>query len=266
MTYPPQGQAPLARTHVHRCRLPLKRSRMRIFADLDPPQTFALRADATLGNERQMVGRSGRARCKRSQRLQTRSRVRTTLQGCATLPPTWTDPRLAPSKGTLSRSLARRLFHEAFIRIVRNPAPVLLIAFKEPLLGGRAGHTFDDPLLAFAVHPVAIVSVAFEQALLRLGLRSIVERVGEPTHFVSPAYRHRSHEGPPTGARRIDNSKLGASEGAGPDSRHVAPEPVGGSRRGGIPGLGHPASAFRWANPATQARTSPPGPHESNRR
>jgi hypothetical protein len=27
---------------------------MRIFADLDPPQTFALRADEILGNERQM--------------------------------------------------------------------------------------------------------------------------------------------------------------------------------------------------------------------
>jgi hypothetical protein len=32
----------------------------------------------------------------------TRSRVRTTLQRCATLPPTWTDPCLAPSKGTIS--------------------------------------------------------------------------------------------------------------------------------------------------------------------
>ena len=76
-----------------------------LFADFYPPQTFALRADATLGNERQMVGRSGRARCKRSQRLQTRSRVRTTLQGCATLPPTWTDARLAPSKGTKARTI-----------------------------------------------------------------------------------------------------------------------------------------------------------------
>src|ERR671930_180020 len=28
---------------------------MRIFADFDPPQTFALRADETLGNERQTV-------------------------------------------------------------------------------------------------------------------------------------------------------------------------------------------------------------------
>ena len=91
-----------------------------LFADFYPPQTFALRADATLGNERQMVGRSGRARCKRSQRLQTRSRVRTTLQGCATLPPTWTDARLAPSKGTLARgskgtflpiSIRRKLLH-----------------------------------------------------------------------------------------------------------------------------------------------------------
>jgi hypothetical protein len=34
---------------------------MRIFADLDPPQTFALRADEILGNERQTVWRSGRA-------------------------------------------------------------------------------------------------------------------------------------------------------------------------------------------------------------
>jgi len=92
-----------------------------LFADFYPPQTFALRADATLGNERQMVGRSGRARCKRSQRLQTRSRVRTTLQGCATLPPTWTDARLAPrlwlslargSKGTfLPISIRRKLLH-----------------------------------------------------------------------------------------------------------------------------------------------------------
>jgi hypothetical protein len=32
-----------------------------LFADLDPPQTFALRADAILGNERQIVWRSGRA-------------------------------------------------------------------------------------------------------------------------------------------------------------------------------------------------------------
>jgi hypothetical protein len=31
------------------------------FADLDPPQTFALRADEILGNERQKVWRSGRA-------------------------------------------------------------------------------------------------------------------------------------------------------------------------------------------------------------
>ena len=31
------------------------------FADLDPPQTFALRADEILGNERQTVWRSGRA-------------------------------------------------------------------------------------------------------------------------------------------------------------------------------------------------------------
>jgi hypothetical protein len=31
------------------------------FADLDPPQTFALRVDEILGNERQMVWRSGRA-------------------------------------------------------------------------------------------------------------------------------------------------------------------------------------------------------------
>jgi hypothetical protein len=34
---------------------------MSLFADLDPPQTFALRADEILGNERQMVWRSGRA-------------------------------------------------------------------------------------------------------------------------------------------------------------------------------------------------------------
>jgi hypothetical protein len=34
---------------------------MRIFADLDPPQTFALKADEILGNERQTVWRSGRA-------------------------------------------------------------------------------------------------------------------------------------------------------------------------------------------------------------
>jgi hypothetical protein len=32
-----------------------------IFADFDPPQTFALRADEILGNERQTVWRSGRA-------------------------------------------------------------------------------------------------------------------------------------------------------------------------------------------------------------
>jgi hypothetical protein len=48
----------------------LLRKSMAFFADFYPPQTFALRADATLGNERQKVGRSGRARCKRSQRLQ----------------------------------------------------------------------------------------------------------------------------------------------------------------------------------------------------
>jgi hypothetical protein len=34
---------------------------MRIFADLDPPQTFALTADEILGNEWQMVWISGRA-------------------------------------------------------------------------------------------------------------------------------------------------------------------------------------------------------------
>ena len=57
-----------------------------LFADFDPPQTFALRADEILGNERQTVWRSGRA-------LQawpapaTRSRVRITLQGCATPSP-----------------------------------------------------------------------------------------------------------------------------------------------------------------------------------
>jgi hypothetical protein len=31
------------------------------FANFDPPQTFALRADEILGNERQTVWRSGRA-------------------------------------------------------------------------------------------------------------------------------------------------------------------------------------------------------------
>lgn len=39
------------------------------FTDLDPPQTFVLRADEILGNERQTVWRSGRA-LQGSQRLQ----------------------------------------------------------------------------------------------------------------------------------------------------------------------------------------------------
>jgi hypothetical protein len=37
------------------------KGRRGLFADLDPPQTFALRADEILGNERQTVWRSGRA-------------------------------------------------------------------------------------------------------------------------------------------------------------------------------------------------------------
>src|SRR5256885_1537328 len=40
------------------------------FADLDPPQTFALRADEILENERQTVCGDLGERCKRSQRLQ----------------------------------------------------------------------------------------------------------------------------------------------------------------------------------------------------
>jgi hypothetical protein len=37
------------------------RHRKGLFADLDPPQLLHLRADEILGNERQMVRRSGRA-------------------------------------------------------------------------------------------------------------------------------------------------------------------------------------------------------------
>src|SRR5262249_18459921 len=40
-----------------------------LFADLDPPQNFALRSDESSVNERQMCGDLGE-RCKRSQRLQ----------------------------------------------------------------------------------------------------------------------------------------------------------------------------------------------------
>src|SRR5215472_8811607 len=47
--------------HAAGLRDPPPSTRMRIFADLDPPQTFALRADEILGNEWQMVWRSGRA-------------------------------------------------------------------------------------------------------------------------------------------------------------------------------------------------------------
>jgi hypothetical protein len=39
----------------------LEWGRRSLFGDLDPPQTFALRADEILGNERQTVWRSGRA-------------------------------------------------------------------------------------------------------------------------------------------------------------------------------------------------------------
>jgi hypothetical protein len=35
--------------------------RVSFFADFDPPQTFVLRADEILGNERQTVWSSGRA-------------------------------------------------------------------------------------------------------------------------------------------------------------------------------------------------------------
>src|SRR6266536_714037 len=65
------GRLPFERPHacpsqrVHSTRRPIVafprylRSRMRLFADLDPPQPFALRADEILGNERQTV--SGQA-------------------------------------------------------------------------------------------------------------------------------------------------------------------------------------------------------------
>src|SRR5262249_166621 len=44
--------------HAAGCAYPHRRC---LFDDLDPPQTFALRADEILGNERQTVWRSGRA-------------------------------------------------------------------------------------------------------------------------------------------------------------------------------------------------------------
>ena len=51
----------LASAPVSRAPIDTPSTRMRIFADLDPPQSFALRADEILGNEWQMVWRSGRA-------------------------------------------------------------------------------------------------------------------------------------------------------------------------------------------------------------
>jgi hypothetical protein len=49
---------------------------LRPFADLDPPQTFALKSDEILGNERQMVWKSGRA-------LQARPTRTTRSPACA---------------------------------------------------------------------------------------------------------------------------------------------------------------------------------------
>jgi hypothetical protein len=66
------------------------------FADLDPPQTFALRADETLGNERQTGWRSGP--CNSISRADHAAGLRDPT-------PHWTDPRLAPSKGTRLRNM-----------------------------------------------------------------------------------------------------------------------------------------------------------------
>ena len=49
--------------------------RMRVFADFDPPQTFALRADEILGNERQTGGDLGRALQGSQQRVTRSSRM-----------------------------------------------------------------------------------------------------------------------------------------------------------------------------------------------
>src|SRR5262249_21169344 len=66
--------------------------------------------------------------------LATRSRVRTTLQGCATLPPTWTDPRLAPSKGTVCRS-GRALQAKQRLQLALACGPRCRAARRYPQLG-----------------------------------------------------------------------------------------------------------------------------------
>jgi hypothetical protein len=64
-----------------------------LFADLDPPQTFVLRADEILGNERQTVWRSDSA-CNSISRADHAAGL-CDPAGLRDPTPTWTDPRLA---------------------------------------------------------------------------------------------------------------------------------------------------------------------------
>src|SRR5437870_5187155 len=79
------------------------RKSMAFFADFDPPQIFALRADEILGNERQMVWRSGRA-LQAKPAPATRSRVRTALHMLQTCR---VGPRPPPPHGQAPVSRAR---------------------------------------------------------------------------------------------------------------------------------------------------------------
>ena len=96
------------------------KGRRGFFADLDLPQTFALRADEILGNERQTVWRSGRSAASKAAPA-TRSRVRTTLQGCATLPPTWTGP---PSRAIERAGQPKQAAHARSAKVKPLYAPL----------------------------------------------------------------------------------------------------------------------------------------------
>jgi hypothetical protein len=81
---------------------------MRIFADLGPPQTFALRADEILGNERQTVWSAATvASACNSISPGDHAAYAANMPGRAARPPPLhaQGPRLAPSKGTRLRNM-----------------------------------------------------------------------------------------------------------------------------------------------------------------
>ena len=95
---------------------------MRIFADLGPPQTFALRADEILGNERQTVWSAATvaSACNSISPCGPRCICcKHAGSGCVTLTPTWPRPPVSrvewdTRKGDaafLQISIRRKLLH-----------------------------------------------------------------------------------------------------------------------------------------------------------